>query len=78
MNAALYAFLVSSGPAGVSRCAVAAWAVRHGHTPAAALKDVQRAAARGTLSTRAGHGHRRVAATIVYYVPTWHTGEVME
>lgn len=74
MNPRLYAFIVSS-PGGVSRQAVEQWALRQQLNPRSVVRDVERAAARGVVSQRAGAigqraGGARVAA--VYFVPRWH------
>lgn len=72
MNPNLYAFIVSS-PSGVSRDAIARWAQQHGRNPRSVLQDCARAARRGILSQRHGHGFAHVAVSVVYYVPqTWH------
>lgn len=75
MTPALYAFLIASGTAGVSRPALQQWAHQHARTPGGVLRDVERAVMRGTLGQRTGHPvtNRRnhVVASVVYYVPAW-------
>ena len=67
MSPTLYAFVASSGPAGVSRLAVAAWARAQGAHPGSVLTAVDRAARRGLLATRPGPPATR-GLTVVYVV----------
>ena len=64
MSPALYAFLVSSGPVGVSRAAVRQWAQTHGRAPLTVLRALDRAARRGALTQRL-----RVRTGVVYVIP---------
>ena len=68
MSPALYAFLVSSGPVGVSRAAVARWAVRHGRAEATVLRALERAARRGVLTQRL-RVRSGAVLSVVYVIP---------
>lgn len=67
MSPALYAFLVSSGPVGVSRPAVVAWARAHQRSPYTVLRWLEKAAHRGLMQrrrVRTGEG-----VSVVYVIP---------
>lgn len=69
MSPALYAFLASSGPVGVSRAAVARWAQQHGRSPHTVLRALDRSARTGRLHQRLTIGRTRVAVSVIYVVP---------
>jgi len=68
MSPALYAFLVSSGPVGVSRAAVLAWARAHQRSPYTVLRALDRAADRGRLTQRL-RVRCGLCVSVVYVIP---------